>query len=66
MKTSTNVMSTVKSIVAVTIAPVLLVIAFQSNQLKTNEVSRMPAVEKKVTESNFKKGVKSYVLALHQ
>lgn len=52
--------NTLKSIVAVFIAPVLLVVAFQSNQLgDLNKVKRGPALEAK--ELTLKQSVNLYL-----
>lgn len=51
--------NTIKSIVAVFIAPVVLVVCFQANQIKTNEVKRGPALETK--ELTLKQSVELYL-----
>ena len=55
-------MKTIKAILAVTIAPVLLTVAFHSNQIKTVEVSRKPAVIEKMKVPSVKESLKAHLI----
>lgn len=57
-------MNTIKSILAVTLMPVLLVVCFKSNQIKVSTPSRSPAVEQKVIKTDLKSSIESYLVAV--
>jgi hypothetical protein len=56
--------NTIKSIVAVTVAPILLSVMFHSNQIKVTAPNRTPAVETKVVKHDLKSNITSYLVAV--
>lgn len=57
--------NSLKSALAVFFVPALLVVCFKSNVIKSQTVSRGPAVEQKTKVITVKSAVKEYLLAVN-
>ena len=57
-------MNTIKSVLFIFTVPVLLMVCFQSNQIKSKQ-DRTPAVETQYKAKSVKSAVKSYLLAVN-